>query len=296
MSKKLFMTFVPLLAIAAFAVTPAAMAANNLHWYSNAEAKPIKEGKAVKVITFGEAKELSQVSSIGKIECASVGSGIIENPTGGGAGIGTSTNSTFYECKAEGCEQTVHTNFGSTVNYAAYAYPVANVTAKPSTKEENAPDGEIAWANKLYEGKANSEPLGGGGAAGSSVRVREALGQENKVVTGGTESAGTTGEIKAEVDCDVAANQPPFSGATPTVLLGAKFSGELDPEVGNNEPLGGPQLNGTSGCNKPSKSAFTGPSTGALGSAAGGEGSNSGLVKFCGGNASELITVGEPLG
>jgi hypothetical protein len=98
-----FIASTPPFVIAAFALMPAAAQAHEAWWYKNGVL--LKEGVKTPVVTYGGAVNLSMMSDIGALNCRNAGGGIIENPAGGGHGIGTTPGSVFFECKAAGCEK-----------------------------------------------------------------------------------------------------------------------------------------------------------------------------------------------
>jgi len=253
MSRRFLIGLAPLVAIVAFAVMPMAAQAATQHWYKNGSILP--QGESEPVVTFGGSTNLSQISAIGEINCRGVGGGVIENPAGGGAGIGKTNNSSFYECAAPECEKAVAEKFGTV------GRGTATTQNTPSSTKEPAFPG---WTNVLEES-----------TVGGVSSIREKIGEP--FVTFKTPSP--PGMIRATVNCEIA--------PTKTVIISAVFEGELKPEIGAAKTG---NLNGTSGAN-PSKAKFNGASTGALHSEAGGEGVNFGNVKFLGYNEQELISV-----
>jgi hypothetical protein len=97
MSKRLAIV-TPILAIAAFAVTPVAAQAAEPLWRSNGAV--IKEGKKRQTISFGVMKFKSP---IGEVVCKWADAHEIENPFGGGHGLDIVTLWTTYECSSAGC-------------------------------------------------------------------------------------------------------------------------------------------------------------------------------------------------
>ncbi len=98
MSKKLYAAFVPLLAVAAFAVLPAVAQAQPFpHWYSNGTRIPA----GTRVIVTTEGSPTLTLHGLGnEITCKVVDDGWIENPVGGGAGINSILSFTNSACKA----------------------------------------------------------------------------------------------------------------------------------------------------------------------------------------------------
>jgi hypothetical protein len=253
MSKKLMISIAPLLACAAFALTPVAAQAVTQHWYRSNVIVP--QATAVPLVTFGGKVNLSQNSGIGEINCSEVGGGSIENPAGGGAGIGRTNASQFYECKAPQCEAAVMEKFGT------QGRGTATTQNNPAATKEPAFPG---WTNQLEE----SEVAG-------VVSVREKVGEPFESF----KTPSPPGMIRATIGCEIIASKTP--------VISAVFEGELKPEVGRAKSG---NLNGVS-ASKPSHAGFSGASTGALHSELAGEGTNNGIVKFLGYNEQELITV-----
>lgn len=107
MSKKLYAAFLPLLAVAAFAVLPAAAQAQVPHWYS-CQAKAggtyensvctktgagklfewVKTAEGVPVVVKTTGSPTLTLHALGaEITCKVLDYGVIENPVGGGVGI-----------------------------------------------------------------------------------------------------------------------------------------------------------------------------------------------------------------
>jgi hypothetical protein len=253
MFKKLFIGLAPLLAIAAFAMMPVAAQAATQHWYK--ERVRLPEGESAPIVTVGNKVNVSQNSALGEINCRGVGGGIIENPVGGGAGVGRTNSSTFYECKAPLCEAEIMTKVGLPGR--------ATITTQnnPAATKEPAVPG---WSNVLEESTV----------AGVSS-VREKIGEP--FVTFKTPSP--PGMIRETADCLIA--------PTGQVAVEAIFEGELKPEIGVTKTG---NLNGKS-ATRPSQVNFSGASTGALHSQVAGELTLTGNLKFVGYNELELITV-----
>jgi len=207
MSKKLSFSLVPLVAIVAFAITPVAAQAS-IHWYKNnviqAQAKPIP------VVSYGGAVNLSQKSAIGEINCRGAGGGTIENPTGGGSGVGKTNESTFFECKNNEPEEGACGKARKENGIPLALFAVTNAA-------------QFGWNNLLVEGTPNrtkvGEPFSG------TFHKYPGRGVE------GEPEPSPTNEIMALVSCET----PP--GFVPHIVgLAATFEGELDPEVVNGNP------------------------------------------------------------
>jgi hypothetical protein len=97
MHRKLLASLAPLLAIAAFAVMPAAAQAVP-HWYKSGVL--LKEGQRVQTITWGT---VSIITAVGNFICKKSNAEDIENPIGGGPGVDRMVLFDLYECVAPGC-------------------------------------------------------------------------------------------------------------------------------------------------------------------------------------------------
>jgi hypothetical protein len=95
MSKKLYAAFVPLLAVAAFAVMPAMAQAAEPHWYSNGT---LIGSTKVAVSTHSTPAGLSLTALGNTITCTVEDDGYIWNPTGGGAGLDEIASFTNSAC------------------------------------------------------------------------------------------------------------------------------------------------------------------------------------------------------
>src|SRR5262245_3999680 len=199
MFKKLFIGLAPLLVIAALAVMPVAAQAETQHWYRNGA--KLAEATPVPLVMFGGKVDLSQTSAgLGEIHCKGAAGGIIENPIGGGAGIGRTNGYIFYECKAPQCEATVLEKFGTEGRGRATAE-----NNPGATKEPNFP----GWNNVLEES-----------TVGGVSSVREKIGEP--FVEFKTPSP--PGMVRESIDCEIA--------ATKQVIVEAVAEGELKPEIG----------------------------------------------------------------
>jgi len=102
MSKKLYIGLAPLLAIAAFVLTPAVAQATSPHWFVNGTEAP--HGEPVETISWGQLTLESEPAGIAlPVICNNVAGGTIENPKNGGPGVAKTANFATYECKDEEC-------------------------------------------------------------------------------------------------------------------------------------------------------------------------------------------------
>jgi hypothetical protein len=104
MNKKLGISLVAVLAVAALATMPAASQAACTppacpHLYKNGGIST--EGKKLRIIGWGTLKLTNP--TLGEVECHNVGAGYAENPVGGGTAVGKSQAYADYECESAHC-------------------------------------------------------------------------------------------------------------------------------------------------------------------------------------------------
>jgi len=213
----------------------------------------LEAGKTVPVVSFGGEENLSQTSGIGEINCQGAGGGSISDV--GGVGQGITNESVFWNCKSEGCEKAAAEDKIPLTSYATTVSGTAALEGKP-----------LAWKNVLSGGPEASKIVENiGEPIAENTKKEPVFGKPGP------------GEIVADVNCET----PP--GFSPHIVgVAAKFEGELKPKMKNGSKEG----------TKMSEAVFSGKATGGLHSEVGGEGTNTGSVKFEGYNLEELITVG----
>jgi len=253
MFKKLFIGLAPLLVIAAFAVMPVVAQAEPKHWYRNGA--KLAEGTVVPIVMFGGKIDVSQQNALGGPDCKTVAGGTIENPIGGGPGVGRTNSLNFYECKAPSCEAEVLKTFGVEGRLRT------TIQNTPAATEEPAFPG---WSDALEESEV----------AGTSS-VREKIGEPFESF----KTPSPTGMMRETQICEKAPTKEP--------VISAFSEGELKPEVGIAKAG---NLNGTTPA-KPSQVKFGGAGTGAMHSEVAGETTFFGSLKYLGYNEQELITV-----
>jgi hypothetical protein len=234
------------------AVMPVAAQAELKHWRQNSVL--LAEGEETPIVMFGNEENLSQTGAE-EVNCKGVGGGTIENPVGGGAGVGRTNSLNFYECKGAQCENEVMKNFGVP---GRVTFTFANNPA--ATKEPAFP----GWSDRLEES-----------TVGGVSSIREKIGEP--FVTFKTPSP--PGMMRGTEDCTVS--------STGQVAAEFIFEGELKPEIGVAKTA---NLNGNS-AGSPSQFKFNGASTGALRSKQAPEGPWRGNEKYLGYFHQEVITV-----
>jgi len=235
------------------AVMPVAAQSATQHWYKSGSILP--EGESIPVVQFGGEINIEHNSALGGPNCRTAGGGTVENPVGGGAGVGRTNSLGFYECKAPQCEAQVKEKTG-----LEGAMTITTQNNPAATKEPGFP----GWSNVLEESTV----------AGVSS-IREKIGEP--FVTFKTPSP--LGMIRETEACMVK--------STGQVLVEAILEGELKPEIGAAKKG---NLNGTS-AGKPSSARFELASTGALHSTTAVEETWIGPLKYLGYNEQEPIAV-----
>jgi hypothetical protein len=234
------------------AVMPVTAQAVTQHWYQNMVL--MTAGEEAPIVMFGNEENLSQLGAE-EVNCKGVGGGTIENPVGGGAGLGRTNSFNFYECKGGQCENEVMLKFGVP---GRVTFTFANNPA--ATKEPAFP----GWSDVLEES-----------TVGGVSSVREKIGEP--FVTFKTPSP--PGMIRGTEDCIVS--------STGQVLAEIFYEGELKPEIGVAKTA---NLNGSS-AGAPSQFKFNGHATGDLHSKQTSEGQWRGNEKYLGYFHQEVITV-----
>jgi hypothetical protein len=158
MSKKLFISFASLLALAAFAVMPVASqaATGSPHYYSGLGAATIMgEGERVADVGFGTLSLTNTAGgSGGKVTCHNVVGGWVENPEGSGTetghkgpgGIGETQAFDPYECESAACTAAA-TGGGPATYISVLAEPTPFVSvASPGGNATN-----LGWKSILID-------------------------------------------------------------------------------------------------------------------------------------------------
>jgi hypothetical protein len=224
----------------------------NYHWYRNGT--KLAEGMVAPIVMFGGRTNIAQ-NLVGEVNCRTVLGGTIEDPVGGGAGVGRTNSMGFYECKAEKCEQEVKAITGLE---GRGRITTANL---PSSTSEPAFPG---WKNELEES-----------TVAGVISVREKIGEPWETF----KTPSPPGMMREAEICEIA--------PTKEVVSSFPYEGELKPEIG---VANSGSLNGTKAA-APSRMKFNGASTEALESEVGGEGTWSAELKYLGYNEQEVIAV-----
>jgi hypothetical protein len=142
-----------------------------LNWYSTNTVLPAGQQRVIFFYGGVASTSLVQTSPLGEISCKTVGSGTIENPIGGGAGVGKIIGITFYSCTAPQCEQEAQEKTGKP----------GQVSVTPAN---------LPWNEALSE-------------SGTPSSVRDRIGVPFSIPFG----APKAGEIDVKVVCEVIATK-----------------------------------------------------------------------------------------
>ena len=123
MSKKLLTVLASLLAATAFAVMPVAAQAEP-HVYKNGSIQ--KEAKPLPTIAWGILHLKN--TTLGEVTCKNLFAGNVENPTGGGAAVGTLFAFDPYECESASCKALG----GTKIEVKSENLPYVGVVTEPS--------------------------------------------------------------------------------------------------------------------------------------------------------------------
>jgi hypothetical protein len=232
---------------------PVAAQAVTQHWYRNGA--KLAEGTVAPIVMFGGKTNLEQNNGLGGPNCRTVAAGTIENPVGGGAGVGRTNSFYYYECKQVKCEEEVRLRTGLEGRFRA------TLQNNPAATQEPAFPG---WRDALEESTV----------AGVSS-VREKIGEPWETF----KTPSPPGMMRETEICEVA----PTKEAVATAIS----EGELKPEIGVAKSA---NLNGTKAV-APSTMKFSGVSTGAMHGELAGEETWIGSLKYLGYNEQEVIAV-----
>ena len=103
MSKKLMMGFAPLLAVTAFVVMPALAQGAEPHFYKPGLVTRLPEGEKVRAIGWGRLTLSPEPPVAAVTTCENAAGGFLENPVGGGAGVGQTLRFATWNCSNLEC-------------------------------------------------------------------------------------------------------------------------------------------------------------------------------------------------
>jgi hypothetical protein len=103
MPEKLLTGIVPMLAVAALAVMPALAQAAEPHYYKPGLVTRYPEGEKVRFIEWGKLTLSPEPSLTAVTPCEFSGGGYVENPVGGGAGVGQTLRLATWNCSNVEC-------------------------------------------------------------------------------------------------------------------------------------------------------------------------------------------------
>jgi hypothetical protein len=103
MSKKLCIGLAPLVAVIAFVVMPALAQAAEPHYYKPGLVTRLPEGEKVRTIAWGKLTLSPEPAVAAVTTCENSAGGYIENPVGGGAGVGQTLRFATWNCSNLEC-------------------------------------------------------------------------------------------------------------------------------------------------------------------------------------------------
>ncbi len=218
-----------------------------VYWFKSGV--KLKQGSTVPIVYWGNAVNVSLSGGAGEVNCKTVASGNIENPSGGGTGVGETLAVDYYECKAPVCETEIAESPLGGLGYQGVGFAQAYnlpwndelTGSSPHLEERIGAPGSGNLGAGFPEGyPARSQPPGGEGSAWGAAR---AIG----LVTGcqifpNPEGAPALGGV---------------SGQPQRVASETPFEGELRPEIGG-------ALNGAASASNPAQISFNGIASGEL--------------------------------
>ncbi len=237
------------------------------HWFKSGT--KLKQGTSVPIIYWGGAVNVSLSSGAGEINCKTVASGYIENPVGGGSGIGQTVAVSYYECKAPRCESEIAEAPLAGLGYRGVGFAQAY---------------NLPWKNELIGSAPLLQDRIGAPAGGNlGTGFPEGYPASSQAPDGEGTTWGTPGAIGLISGCQVFPNPEgapalgDASGSPSRVASETPFEGELRPEIGGS-------LNGAASASNPAQVRFAGKASGELKDnlGPGGGGVSGGSLKYLG--------------
>jgi hypothetical protein len=186
------------------------------NWYSTKTIVPAGQQRVI--FFYGGATSLVQTSPIGEMSCKTFGWGTIENPTGGGAGVGKILGISLYSCTAPQCEREVEEKVGKPGR--ATATP-ANLPWTEALSESGTPD-----SVRNHIGVPFSGPFGAPKAGEIDVKVVcEVIATKEQIKT-------TSFEGALEPEIGVGTGPPPGLNAASEFKFSGASAGALESPFG----------------------------------------------------------------
>ncbi len=217
------------------------------HWFKSGT--KLKQGTVVPVIYWGTAVNVSLSSGAGVINCKTVSSGNIENPVGGGSGVGQTLAADYYECKQPKCESEIAESPLGGLGYRGVGFAQAY---------------NLPWNDQITGSAPNIEERIGAPAGGNLGQgFAEGYPASSQAPDGQGTAWGSKGAIGLIAGCQIYPNPEGapalggVSGSPSRVASETPFEGELRPEIGGS-------LNGAVSASNPAQIRFAGSASGEL--------------------------------
>ncbi len=193
--------------------------ANVCNWYSTKEIVPAGKKEVIFMSAGFTNANLVQTSTLGAISCKTVDFGTIENPGGGGAGVGKIFGFGFYSCSAPKCESEAEEQFGEPGRATVTAL---NLPWDQSLAEDGTPDSVRDHIGVPFSGTFGSPSPG-------EVDVKVVC----EVIATGKQVKAANFEGELEPEIGIATGPAPGLNGDPSeISFAGASSGALHSEVG----------------------------------------------------------------
>ncbi len=217
------------------------------YWYKSGVR--LKPGVSVPIVLWGNAMDVSLGGGVSEISCKTVASGSVENPSGGGTGVGEMLATSYYECKQPRCEAEIAESALGGLGYRGVGFAVAY---------------NLPWRNELAGASSRIEDrIGASGDGNLGAGFPEGYPALSQPPAGHGTPWGAAGAIGLITGCEVfpdpegAAALGGVSGQPQRVASEVPLEGELRPEIGG-------ALNDGDSAANPAQVHFNGKASGEL--------------------------------
>jgi phosphodiesterase/alkaline phosphatase D-like protein len=197
------------------------------NWYNTKKIVPAGTREVIFMSGGFTNASLTQTSALGEVSCKTVGFGIVENPAGGAAGVGSINGFGFYSCIAPKCEKEAEEQFGKPGHAA--------ITALNLPWNQSLSEGGTPRSVRDHIGVPFSGTFGSPSRGEMDIRLVCEVAATGKQVT----TANFEGQLEPEIGIGTGAS-PGLNGSFPSELsfTGAS-SGALHSELGGEGTFSG---------------------------------------------------------